>query len=256
MRARPEARRHGRASRSSRRPAPTVWTSTIGSWMTRPAISRESVRRTRPPSTTHTSHEVPPMSMPTASPSPDSLAMSAAPTAPPAGPDSTLQAPARAASAVGATPPDDFMISGSGSPRSTRGPRQPREVAAEQGGEVGVDHGGRGALVLAELRQDLAGGRDVHVGELRAQALGERPLVGSGRGRRRAGRRRPTRRRSRAPRRPADPPHPSRAGRSRLAARCVRARRSAGRAGPAGPASARTGGIGRAGSGERPPARR
>ena len=42
----------------------------------------------------------------------------AAPTAPPAGPDSTLQAPARAASAAGATPPEDFMTSGSGSPCS------------------------------------------------------------------------------------------------------------------------------------------
>ena len=100
-------------------PAPTVWTSTIGSWMTRPEISRESVRLTRPPSTTQTSHEVPPMSMPTASPPPDSSAISAAPTAPPAGPDRTLQAPARAASAVGATPPEDFMISGKARPLSS-----------------------------------------------------------------------------------------------------------------------------------------
>ena len=39
-----------------------------------------------------------------------------APTAPPAGPESTLQAPARAASAAGTTPPEDCMTSGCGKP--------------------------------------------------------------------------------------------------------------------------------------------
>ena len=89
----------------------------MGSWITRPPIWRESVRRTRPPSTTQTSQEVPPMSSPTTFPSADSVAKSPAPTAPPAGPERTLQAPALAASAAGATPPDDLMTSGSGRPR-------------------------------------------------------------------------------------------------------------------------------------------
>ncbi len=58
------------------------------------------------------------MSIPSASPSPHSRARWPAPTAPPAGPESTLQAPARAASASGATPPEDCITSGSGSPRA------------------------------------------------------------------------------------------------------------------------------------------
>ena len=73
------------------------------------------------------SHEVPPMSMPSAHPSPDSLASNPAPTAPPAGPERTLQAPARAASLAGATPPDDIITVGSGSPRSfAASPSRPR----------------------------------------------------------------------------------------------------------------------------------
>ena len=58
------------------------------------------------------------MSKPIASPSPLIRASSPAPTAPPAGPERTLQAPARAASAAGTTPPEDCMISGAGRPAS------------------------------------------------------------------------------------------------------------------------------------------
>ena len=54
---------------------------------------------------------------------------------------------------------------------------EPSQVAAEQGGEVGVDHGGRAALVLAKLRQHLVRDRDVEAGELGAQALGDGALV-------------------------------------------------------------------------------
>ena len=43
-------------------PAPTVWTSTIGSCSARPAISCSDDWRTTPSSITATSHEVPPMS--------------------------------------------------------------------------------------------------------------------------------------------------------------------------------------------------
>ena len=117
------------------------------------------------------------MSSPTAFPSAESVASRPAPTAPPAGPESTLQAPARAASAAGATPPDDLITSGSGRPRSARGLGEPPQVAAEQGRQVGVDDGGRAALVLAKLRQHLVRGRDVEARELGAQALGDRALV-------------------------------------------------------------------------------
>ena len=58
------------------------------------------------------------MSKPIALPSPLARARSPAPTAPPAGPERTLQAPARAASAAGATPPEDCITSGAGSPPS------------------------------------------------------------------------------------------------------------------------------------------
>jgi len=51
------------------------------------------------------------------------------------------------------------------------------EVAAEQGGEIGVDRGRRAALVLAEARQHLVRGGDVDVGERAAQVRGDRPLV-------------------------------------------------------------------------------
>ena len=56
------------------------------------------------------------MSKPRALPSPLIRASAPAPTAPPAGPERTLQAPARAASAAGATPPEDCITSGAGSP--------------------------------------------------------------------------------------------------------------------------------------------
>ena len=78
---------------------------------------------------------------------------------------------------AGATPPEDLITSGSGSPRSRAASARRAEVAAEQGGEVGVDHRRRAALVLAKLRQHLVRGRDVDAGQLGAQALGDRALV-------------------------------------------------------------------------------
>ena len=58
------------------------------------------------------------MSRPTTSPAPASADIAAAPTAPPAGPDSTVQEPWRAAVALSAMPPLESMISGTGSPSS------------------------------------------------------------------------------------------------------------------------------------------
>ena len=43
---------------------------------------------------------------------------------------------------------------------------------------MGVDHGRRAALVLPELGQYIVGGRDVKLGQLGPQPLGDRPLVG------------------------------------------------------------------------------
>jgi len=67
------------------------------------------------------------MSKPRALPSLLSRASRLAPTAPPAGPERTLQAPARAASSAGATPPEERITSGRGSPApAAASPRLPR----------------------------------------------------------------------------------------------------------------------------------
>ena len=103
------------------------------------------------------------MSRQTASGAPASAAARAAPTAPPAGPESTVHDPWRAASAAGATPPPDSITSGTGSPASTARVGEPLEVGAQQGGEACVDDGRRAALVLAEHAGRLVRERDVHV---------------------------------------------------------------------------------------------
>ena len=54
---------------------------------------------------------------------------------------------------------------------------EPLEVAAQQGGEGGVDDRGGAALVLAEHAGGLVGGGDVGVGEGLAGQLGHPPLV-------------------------------------------------------------------------------
>ncbi len=118
------------------------------------------------------------MSRPSALPSPLAVATRPAPTAPPAGPLSTLHAPPLAASAASATPPEERMISGSGTPaRSQRSVSLP-EVAGEQRREVGVEHRRGAPLVLPELRQHLGGDRDVQVREGGAKGGGEPVLVG------------------------------------------------------------------------------
>ena len=67
------------------------------------------------------------MSRPIALPSPEARAISPAPTAPPAGPERTLQAPAASRLGGGATPPEDCITSGRGRPaRSAASPSRPR----------------------------------------------------------------------------------------------------------------------------------
>jgi hypothetical protein len=93
--------------------------STIGSRIGRPPTDRSSVRSARPPEIRQTSVEVPPMSNEIAFSTPASAATRAAPTTPPAGPETSTSAAWRAASSIVATPPDERMTSGSGSPAST-----------------------------------------------------------------------------------------------------------------------------------------
>ena len=89
----------------------------------------------------------------------------------------------------GATPPEDCITSGAGRPaRSAAASPSRPEVAAEQGGEVGVDRRRRAALVLAEAGQDLVRGGDVDAGQLARAGARRCAARGPGRGRRRAGR--------------------------------------------------------------------
>src|SRR6266545_7687692 len=79
-----------------------------------PPITDSVVVCTVPPSTAATSVEVPPMSKVSRSWWPERRATQAAPTTPPAGPDSTQLAACRAARSISITPPEDCMTSGAG----------------------------------------------------------------------------------------------------------------------------------------------
>ena len=121
------------------------------------------------------------MSKPSALPSPRDAAPAApAPTAPPAGPERTLQAPGPRRLRGRRDAAGGLHHQRLRQPGVRGGLAEPAEVAAEQGGEVGVDHGGRAALVLAEPRQHLVRGGDVDAGQ-RARA-GARRAARSWRG--------------------------------------------------------------------------
>ena len=110
------------------------------------------------------------MSSPTAARASVRSATRAAPTAPPAGPESTVHDPWRAAVEAPAVPPLDSITSGSGSPSAAARSREPPEVAAQQRRHGSVHDRRHAALVLAEHAGRLVRGRDVHLG---AQDLGD-----------------------------------------------------------------------------------
>jgi hypothetical protein len=89
-----------------------VWTSTLGSRIGKPAIVRSVDRSAAPPAIRQTSVDVPPMSNEIASGNPARSAILAAPTTPPAGPESSAHAAWAAASAKLETPPDERSTSG------------------------------------------------------------------------------------------------------------------------------------------------
>ena len=100
-------------------------------------------------------------------------ASACAPTTPPAGPDSMMCMGLAAAAAAPIRPPFDCMIrSGARTPRAARSASQAREVARDDRHDVGVDHGGRGALVLLDLGQHLGAERERHLGR---EALDDLP---------------------------------------------------------------------------------
>jgi hypothetical protein len=93
--------------------------STVGSRIGSPATRRSLERSATPSTMGQTSVDVPPMSNAIAFGKPASDAMRAAPTAPAAGPDTSTSAGCAAASSTFATPPDERITSGSGSPPPT-----------------------------------------------------------------------------------------------------------------------------------------
>ena len=117
------------------------------------------------------------MSSPIALPSPEASASRAAPTAPPAGPERTLQAPAAAASAGGGDAPRGLHHQRRRQPARRGRLAEPLQVTAEERRQIGVDRRRRAALVLAHAGQHLVRGRDVDPGELAAQVLGQTALV-------------------------------------------------------------------------------
>ena len=70
-----------------------------------------------------------------------------------------------------------MIWSGPSSPIPSRPVRIRSMYDGHQRPHVGVDDGGRGALVLALLAQDLARERDVHLGQLLGEDRAEAPLV-------------------------------------------------------------------------------
>ena len=82
-----------------------------------------------------------------------------------------------AASSRLATPPDERITSGSGSPASAAARREAPQVPRGHRPEVRVGRGRRRALVLAELRRDLVRGDDVRIRQPPPQLLGDRALV-------------------------------------------------------------------------------
>ncbi len=125
------------------------------------------------------------------------------------------------------TPPDERMTSGSVSPASAHAPPRELQVAARDRPQIRVDRGGRGALVLPELRGDLVRGDDARAGQAACAPPRRRAARASSRGRRRAGR--------------PPPPQPRTAARESrssgverpLPAPCARERRSTAPAGRA-----------------------
>jgi hypothetical protein len=92
--------------------------STLGKRIGSPPTRRSAARSARAPLISETSVDVPPMSKAIAFAKPTSAANRAAPTVPAAGPETRIVAGCAAASAGIATPPDERITSGSGSPAS------------------------------------------------------------------------------------------------------------------------------------------
>ena len=158
-------------------PAPTVWTASIGSASGRPAISPLLRSWTLPRSTTHTSHEVPPMSRHSASCAPACARDERG--ARGASRRARQHSPRRVAG--GGLDVDQASVGlhdrRLGQAGFVYALGEPAEIAGQQRRQRGVDLGGRGALELAERAHDLVRERDVGIGQGLGQRLADRLLV-------------------------------------------------------------------------------
>ena len=180
------------------------------------------------------------MSRPTASAAPAARPSARAPTAPPAGPESTVHEPCargRAGARHASAREHHLGLRQAGVARALG---QPLQVAAQQRGEGGVDHGRRAALVLAEHAGGLV--RRGHVDARRPPPRAAPPRAARARdgGSPTAGRPRPPRASQPVERRAAARPRRARAARRPgPSARAPRSRSSAGTSGGGWPAHSR-----------------
>ncbi len=143
-----------------------------------PPTSYSSVVNRRPFSIADALAVVPPMSRVMTSPSPIMRLRCSAPITPAAGPHSMIRTGCAMVVAASSMPPLDCMII-SGVLHAPRA--QPvhdlADVAMHRRPDIGVDDRGAGALVLADLRQDLARQGDEGLRHRRAQPQAHLPLV-------------------------------------------------------------------------------
>ena len=117
---------------------------------------------TRPLRTTETSKLVPPMSTPIRLSSPRVLLSSAQAALPPDGPESRSRTGSSAAVLAAHTPPFDCTRSNRGAkPFRLHAVRELVEISRNDRNQYRVEHGGRRALVFADLRAQGARARDL-----------------------------------------------------------------------------------------------
>ena len=87
-----------------------------------------------------------------------------APITPAAGPETRITTGCAAASSMVATPPEERITQRLGKTGRDDIATERLKVARDDGPEVGVGDGRRGAFVLTELGRDLVRGDDVHAG--------------------------------------------------------------------------------------------
>src|SRR6266699_1059138 len=103
--------------------------------------------------------------------------MQAAKIAPPAGPDSTSRTGKRMAVSLVVIPPPEVISKGTAKARTHQIAVELRNVAPDEGLQIGVCAGGGEALVFAHLRRDLAGQRHCEMRQPARNRIADPALV-------------------------------------------------------------------------------